>query len=126
MKLFKIVNAAREVLNKNLACLSKIDAKPQYAFFLYRKLGVATAQDPTREPTQAQLADPEKVSDDTVALGLNWYAEAQTCDVEGIESLSEAAPEFGPRFIASQEEKTDIVNEIVATRPTYRNKRKSR
>jgi hypothetical protein len=71
------VNVAREVLNKNLACLSKIEAKPQYAF-LYRKLGVATAQDPTREPAQAQLADPEKVSDDTVALGLNWYAEAQT------------------------------------------------
>jgi hypothetical protein len=112
----EILNNAREVQKKSLACVSKIEAEPQYAF-LYRKLGIATAEDPTREPTQAQLADPEKVSDDAIALGLNWYAEIQTCSVEGIETLSRAAPEFGPVFIANQQEITDIINEIAATKP---------
>jgi hypothetical protein len=50
---------------------------------------------------------------------LNWYAEAQTCDVEAIQSLSEIATEFRPVFINSQQEITDIINEIAATRPTY-------
>lgn len=114
----EILNSARDVENKSLACVSKLEAEPQYAF-LYRKLGIATAEDPAREPTQAQLADPEKISDDAVALGLNWYAEAQTCSVEGIETLSRVAPEFGPVFIANQQEITDIINEIAATKPTY-------
>jgi hypothetical protein len=41
------------------------------------------------------------------------------CDVEGIEMLSRAAPELGPVFIGSQGEIADIINEIVATKPTY-------
>jgi hypothetical protein len=118
IEVVQIGNTAREVQTKVLACRSKIDANPQYAF-IYRKLGVATSQDPAREPAQTQLADNEKVSDDAVALGLNWYAEAQTCDVEMIESLSGVAPELRPVFISSQREITDIINEIVATRPTY-------
>jgi hypothetical protein len=56
---------------------------------------------------------------DTIAFGLNWYAEAQTCDVEGIESLSSVGPELRPVFVASQREITDIINETAATKPTY-------
>jgi hypothetical protein len=59
----RIANTAGEVRNKLLACRSKIDASPQYSF-IYKKLGVATAQDPMRMKTQAPLADPERVSDD--------------------------------------------------------------
>ena len=103
-----IMSTAREVQKKVLACTSKIETKPEYAF-IYKKLGVGTAQDPMREPTQAQLADTEKVSDEAVALGLNWYAEAQTCTVEGIEALSGVAPEFGPIFIDYYNEVTDII-----------------
>ncbi|MGA8697506.1 MAG: hypothetical protein WB689_27465 [Xanthobacteraceae bacterium] len=115
---YGIANTARDVQKKVLGCFAKIEAKPEYAL-LYKKVAFSTIQDPDRMPSQAQLADAEKVSDDAVALGLNFYAEAQDCNIEGIESLSGVAPEFWPLFIDFQRNRIDLINEIVATKPSY-------
>jgi hypothetical protein len=114
----RIVNTARDVQKRVLACFAKIEAKPEYAL-LYKKVAFSTVQDPDKIPSQAQLADTEKVSDDVVALGLNFYAEAQDCNIEGIESLSSVAPEIRPVFIDFQRNRIDLINEIVATKPSY-------
>jgi hypothetical protein len=64
----KITSTAGDVYRKVLACSAEIEAVPQYAR-IYEKLGVATASDPQRVPSQAQLADQERISDDD----LHWH-----------------------------------------------------
>jgi hypothetical protein len=39
-------------------------------------------------------SDETKISNDDIALGLNWYAEIQRCDLPAIASLGEIDPEF--------------------------------
>jgi hypothetical protein len=114
----KIVSTAREASDRTKACLSSTETKLQYAR-VYEKLGVAMAGDLTRMPSQAQMADPERISDDDIALGLRWYAETQECARTAIESFAAIDPELQTMYADSVRETTEIIDEIVTTKPTY-------
>ena len=114
----KITSTAGDVYKKVLACSAEVEVIPRYAR-IYEKLGVATASDPQRMPSQAQLIDQERISDDDLALALSWYASSQHCAVEAMEPFYDVAPEFQAYFADSQREITDIINEAVTTKPSY-------
>lgn len=99
-------------------CMLPVETDPKYAP-LYEKLGFATTSDLNRSPSQAQLADNKRISDDDIALGLNWFAELQDCDLALFESLFTVAPEYQIYFANNQIEEADIINEIVTTKPTF-------
>jgi hypothetical protein len=43
----------------------------------------------------------------------------QQCSIPAIEALAEISPEFQEYFIGTQREVTDLLNEVVATKPTF-------
>jgi hypothetical protein len=90
---FKIVQTGREVLDTYKACVAPIEANPEYAR-TYEKFGVATNNDPDRMPSQVQMSDNTKISNDDIARGLNWYAGIQECSLPAIASLAEIDPDF--------------------------------
>jgi hypothetical protein len=118
LEAIKVAVTAREEMDHLKSCAASIEVKPEYAR-IYEKLGVAKSDDLNRRPSQTQLADEENVSDDDIALGLSWYVEMEQCEVPAIESLSRVAPESLAYFADDLRERTDIVNDIVTTKPTY-------
>ncbi len=91
---------------------------PRYAR-IYEKLGVSTVGQPGRVPSAAQLADTLIVSEDDIALGLEWYAEDQACATPTIEALGRLDPEFQIYFADAFAEIAVIINDIVSNRLTY-------
>jgi hypothetical protein len=114
----KFAQKARVTLDAYNACLAPIEADSRYAR-IYEKLGVAKTSDPNRVPSQVQLTDETKLSNEDIALGLNWYAEIQHCDLPAIASLGEIDPEFQSYFARARAERTDVINEIVTTKPSF-------
>jgi hypothetical protein len=45
-------------------------------------------------PSQVQMSDNTKISNDDIARGLNWYAGIQECSLPAIASLAEIDPDF--------------------------------
>jgi hypothetical protein len=113
-----LAKKGRTALDVDNACREPLELNPRYGR-INEKFGVAKSNDPNRMPSQAQMTDNTKISDDDIALGLNWYAEIQRCDLPAIASLGEIAPEFQTVFVHSQSEIADILNEIVSTKPTF-------
>jgi hypothetical protein len=70
-------------------------------------------------PTEAQLNDHDKISDGDIATSLRWYVDAQQCALPAMESLAQISPDFQQYFVDVQRETTDIINEIVTTRPMF-------
>jgi hypothetical protein len=114
----KIAKKGRTALDADNACREPIELNPRYAR-IYEKFGVAKSNDLNRMPSQAQMMDNTRISDDDIVLGLNWYAEIQRCDLPAIASLGEIDPEFQTVFAHSQSEIADILNETVSTKPTF-------
>ena len=83
---------AAEVIKAFKACLSVIDGNPRYAR-VYTKLGVSTATDLLRDPSQVQLADAERVSDSDIAAVLSWIGERQHCVLPAMQASFKIAPE---------------------------------
>jgi len=114
----RIAKLASATLEKNKACLSEIENKPQYAR-VYEKLGMGLTTDLNRMPTEEQMNDKERVTDADIALGLSWYAETQDCSLPAIEALSSVDPEYQIFFAKYQNESADLVTEIVKTKPSF-------
>jgi osmotically-inducible protein OsmY len=114
----KIVKTGSEVLDTYRVCVAPMEANPEYAW-IYEKLGVATNKDPDRMPSQMQMSDNTKISNEDIARGLNWYAKIQECSLPAIASLAEIDPGFQIAFAQSQSEITDIINEVVSVKPSY-------
>jgi hypothetical protein len=113
------MNTAQEAFNRDLVCRASVESKPQYIRF-YAKLSLPTSSDPNRAPSSAQLADTERISDADISLGLRWYAETQQCSVQAIQSFYAIDPEELPAIFAnSQREITEIILEVVDTKPTW-------
>jgi hypothetical protein len=55
-------------------CFDRLSKTPKYVP-LYSKLAFSRAP-----ATPSQLRDEEKISDDLLMLGLDWYAQCQVCD----------------------------------------------
>jgi hypothetical protein len=114
----RIGKITRDAYAQYTACRTPLDTNPRYAR-VYEKLGVATASQPNRAPSAVQLADSQIISDDDIALGLEWYAEGQACATPAIEALGRIDPEFQIFFADTQAEIADIINDLVSTRQTY-------
>jgi hypothetical protein len=101
------------------ACLAPIEANPNYSV-LYNKIAVAKGSDPPgTTPSTAQLNDPERITDNEIATSLRWYAEFQVCAVPAMEAVGQISPDYQRYFVNNQLEVTDIVNDIVTTKPTF-------
>ncbi len=113
-----IIARGQAALGHFKMCLSPIENNPRYAR-IYQKVGVATANEPGRTPSPSQLADNQIVTDNDIALGLDWFAEIQACEVPVIEELGQIAPEFEIYFTDGQAEIAEIANKFVSTRQTF-------
>ena len=75
MEALNISKTARKSTEKAKACLLPIENKPEYAR-IYENVAIARSSDNFQTtPSPAQLAATERVSDDDIAIMLNWYAE---------------------------------------------------
>jgi hypothetical protein len=117
-ELLTLQTTARETMQAFNACLRPIETKPEYAR-IYQKIATSTTSDLYRWPSQAQLADTERPSDSDIALALTWYSEVQQCTLPAIEAFIKVVPEIQINFTDGQAEVTDIINEVVTTRPTF-------
>jgi hypothetical protein len=114
----KIAKTAHEEMDTFKACIAPIEVNPQYAR-VYEKFGMATTADPRRDPSEAQLADTQTISDSDIAVVLNWYGEGQQCVLPAVEAMIKVAPEFQIYFVNAQSEITDFIHEIVTTKTSY-------
>jgi hypothetical protein len=118
MEALRIVNSAREIVDEMKACYGPVASKPEYARIL-EKIAFATTSDLERMPSQAQLADSERVSDSDIAAALNLYAEQMQCVAPELEKLVQIDPEFLVNFTEAQKEITEITHEAVTTHPSF-------
>ena len=109
---------AAEVINAFKACLSAIDGNPRYAR-VYTKLGVSTATDLLRDPSQVQLADTERVSDSDIAAVLSWIGERQHCVLPAMQASLKIAPEAQIVYTNNLSRVTAWVNEIATAKPSF-------
>ena len=115
----QIVGTAKTTFASYKRCLEPIEAKPEYAV-VYEKLAVERTSNPAGTmPSDAQLNDQTKITEKEIATGLRWYAEAQQCTIPAMEALAQINPEFQEYFIDNQRGVTDLLNEIVTTKPTF-------
>jgi hypothetical protein len=118
LQALQLAGTAKTTLASYKACLTPIEAKTEYAV-IYEKIAVERTSAPAGTmPTDAQLNDQSRITESEVATGLRWYSEAQQCAIPAIEALAEIRPEFQEYFINNQREVTDLLNEIVTTKPT--------
>jgi hypothetical protein len=69
--------------------------------------------------TDAKLQDEQHFSDDMLALGLDWYAENQQCDLITFEGFGRVSPELATLGVGWAQEIASIVNDAITNRPTY-------
>jgi predicted aspartyl protease len=109
----------RDDMTRNQVCLAAIAAKPQYAH-LYVKFPIGLRIDGSpQEPTPAQLADTEPVSDDDNARGLDWFTEIQSCVRGSMNTLGKIDPELMMIFAGRQQEFARLVHDMEQHRLTY-------
>jgi hypothetical protein len=119
LRALQIAGTAKSTLGTWKQCLAPIEAKPEYAI-IYQKIAVYRTSEPNgTTPSEAQLNDETKVTDNEIAAGLRWYAETQQCSIPAIEALAQISPEFQEYFINNQREVTDLLNEIIDSKPTF-------
>lgn len=114
----RIQSLAQQALAQAQFCNASISAKPQYAH-IYQKVAVGLENGKFRTPTPAMLADNGRPSDDDIAHGLDWYAESQTCNRTGLDTLGKIDPELLIISARSEQENAILVRDIVRDRPTY-------
>jgi len=101
------------------ACLAPIESNPEYSF-LYNKIAVAKGSDPAGTmPSVLQMNDPERITDNEIATSLRWYAEFQVCAVPVMEAMGQISPDYQQYFVNNQSEITDIINDVVTTKPSF-------
>ena len=115
MEATRTAASTREATSAWNTCLVRVQAKPRYAR-IYEKLGVATLM-----PSEAQLADTARMTNEDIALGLNWYTEVNECFPPLLEALAKIDQEYVAVFADDERQRTAIVNEIVVAKPTYGN-----
>jgi hypothetical protein len=115
----QIAGTAKTTLASYKSCLAPIEGKPEYTG-IYEKIAVERTSDPAgKMPSDAQLNDQTRITEKEIATGLRWYAEAQQCSIPAMEALAQISPEFQEYFINNQREVTELLNEIVTTKPTF-------
>jgi len=113
-----IVQMIKDAQTRNVACLQPIETNPSYVR-VYQKLGVPISSAPLRKPSAAQLADTERVSDEDITVGLEWYSEVQACGAPNIEAFGRIDPEYQIYFADAQAEVADIIEDVVSSKPTF-------
>lgn len=111
----RIGSLAKDGWEQEKPCLKVIEGSPRYAR-VYQKLGVSTVDDPLRDPSPAQLADQEVIADEDIAMGLEWYAEFQSCELTALETLGRIDPELEIIYGDRQADTASLLNDVVSKR----------
>ncbi len=104
--------ASRDAIEKQLACRKPIDANPRYAK-IYQNYGVGV----NVYPSAAQLANTEKLAEEDLGIGFDWYAELEQCDTELAQGMGRIDPALGALMVGAIRDSTEIVIDIVGTEP---------
>jgi len=99
---------------KTTPCYESIKNNPRYAE-LHQKLAV----DSGLAPTQEQLADPTIPTPEMIQLGMTWYAENESCNVNTLQIFSNMSPEFGTNVADWLTEVTEIMQDTMAGNRSY-------
>lgn len=103
----------KQASRASLTCFDRLAATPKYAQ-LYSKLALSRAP-----ATPGQLKDEQKISDDHLMLGLDWYAQNQVCDDLTLKGFAEIHPDLGAAAASWIQVRTQMLNDALTTRPTY-------
>lgn len=95
------------------ACYDRLASAPRYAK-LYEKLALGRVQ-----ASPVKLVDTDKVSEELIPLGLNWYAENQFCDQILLNGFVRISPGMGVMAAGWLQEATRIMHEAITEKPAY-------
>ena len=102
-----------QVSRASLTCFDRLAVTSKYAQ-LYSKLALSRAP-----ATPGQLTDEQKISDEHLILGLDWYAQNQVCDDLTLKGFSEIHPDLGAAAASWIQVRTQMLNDVLTNRPTY-------